>query len=304
MHRYSSYLLLTILIATLAAAQHKPAPSKPHPDAANAPVKTEAPGTLPSEDTVNAFMKSMFGHDPSVTWKIESIRPSHDPAIAEVSVLMSNAQGQQMATFFVTPGQHYAVTGEMIPFGADPFAPARAELEKAARGPARGPANAPVLLVEFSDLQCPHCKDAQPTIDRLLSEEPNVRFVFQNFPLPMHNWAYKAAAFADCVAQQNNDAFWKFIKAVYDDQQNITESNAEEKLTAAATAAGANGQTASSCAASANARARVEQSLQLGKVVDVNSTPTLFINGRKMGIGGVPYELLKSMVDYQAKQAK
>ena len=57
----------------------------------------------------------------------------------------------------------------------------------------------------------PHCKEAQPTLDKLMAEDKNVRVVFQSFPLPMHDWAAKAAAYADCVSRSSNDAFWKFI---------------------------------------------------------------------------------------------
>jgi hypothetical protein len=65
-----------------------------------------------------------------------------------------------------------------------------------------------VTIVEFGDLQCPACKAAQPTIEALVAAEPQARFVFQNFPLEMHNWAAKGAAYADCVGRASNDAFW------------------------------------------------------------------------------------------------
>ena len=97
------------------------------------------------------------------------------------------------------------------------LSPRRKELEKGITGPARGPADAPVTIVEFSDLQCPHCKEAQPVFEKLMAEEPNVRLVFQNFPLaiPAHDWAAKGAAYADCMGASSNDAFWKFIHGVY-----------------------------------------------------------------------------------------
>jgi protein-disulfide isomerase len=161
------------------------------------------------------------------------------------------------------------------------------------------------LLVEFSDLQCPHCKAAQPIIDRLLSAEPNARFVFQNYLLPSHNWAFKAASYASCVAKQNGDAFWKFLQAVYDTQENIAESNADAKLTELASSSGVDGKAAATCAARSDTRSQVEQSVQLGKDVDVIGTPMLFINGRKISnIAGMPFETLKGIVDYEAKQGK
>ena len=140
---------------------------------------------LPSEETVNAFMKQMFGYDPSVSWKIAAIRPSPAQGLAEVVVVLSNPQGQQNSRLYVTADGQHAVIGDIIPFGDHPFVPAQEALTKGMNGPSRGPADAPVTVVEFSDLQCPHCKEAQPTIDKLMSEEKNVRLVFQNFPLPV-----------------------------------------------------------------------------------------------------------------------
>ena len=290
-----SVLLLVIAYATLSfAANQKPAPAKAH---TGTPAATAS--HLPSEATVNDFLKHMFGYDASITWKLESIKPSKDPSVAEVNVIMSGKQGSERLTFYVTPDNQYAISGNMVPFGPDPFAKARAELEREAKGPSRGPADAKVTLVEFSDLQCPHCKEAQPTIEKLLSQEPNVRFISENFPLPSHNWAFKAASFADCVGRENTAAYWKFVDSVYNQQQNITESNADEKLTELATAAGANGKATATCAAEPATRQRVEQAVALGKAVGVTGTPTLFINGRGTNLG-IPVEVLKQIVDFAA----
>jgi len=69
-----------------------------------------------------------------------------------------------------------------------------------------------VTIVEFSDLQCPHCKDAQPVMTSCC-EEPNARFVISgNYPLPMHNWAGQGGVLRDCVGRSSNDAFWKFVQ--------------------------------------------------------------------------------------------
>jgi protein-disulfide isomerase len=199
-------------------------------------------------------------------------------------------------------GKH-AITGDILPFGAKPFDDARAKLEKGVNGPAKGPAKAAVTIVEFSDMQCPHCAKAASSIDQLLAQEPDAHFVFQNFPLPAHNWAEKAAGYVDCVGRASNDAVWKFIQKTFDEQANITEANADEKLKAIATASGANGDEVAACAAKPDTKARVEVSVALGKSVDVNATPTLFINGRNVP-GGTPVDLLKKIVDFEASQEK
>ncbi len=258
---------------------------------------------LPSEEIVNAFLQQTFGYDPTVTWKIASIKPSIAEGLAEVNVTLSNSQGQSGTTLYVTADGKHALTGEIMPFGAKPYEPARDALLRGINGPARGPEKAPVTIVEFSDLQCPHCKDAQPVIDKLLAAEPNARFVFQNYPLPMHNWAAKAAYYADCVGRSSNDAFWKFVQGTFDQQSNLTESNAEEKLTAIADASGVKGADVAACAVKPDTKSRVDKSVALGQAVGVTGTPTVYVNGRRIGnVVGVPPEVLKGLVEFAAKQ--
>jgi protein-disulfide isomerase len=284
-------------LLTLSLAQQK-AESKAH---SASTVGTHATANLPTEDEVNAFLHATFGYDPQLTWKIVGIKPSEAQGLAEVTVAMSGPQGQGSQKFFVSEDGKHAVVGEIIPFGAHPFERARVELEKKATGPGRGPSTAPVFIVEFSDLQCPHCKEANPTIERLLKEHSNVHFVFQNFPLPSHNWAEKAARYADCVARSSNDGLWTFIDAVYDAQNDITAENADQKLGEIVDKTGIKSSDIAACAAKPETQSRVEASINLGKSLDVNSTPTLFINGRPVGVSGNNYDVLNELVDFAAK---
>jgi len=194
---------------------------------------------------------------------------------------------------------------DIIPFGARPFEPARKALEQEVNGPSRGPKDAAVTIVEFGDLQCPACKAAQPTIEALGAAEPQARFVFQNFPLEMHNWAAKGAAYADCVGRASNDAFWKFVSKTYETQSDITAANADEKLTALAEGAGVKGSEIAACATQPETKARIDASIALGKKVDVTGTPTLFINGRKIGSFDARLsDVYKSLVEFAAKEAQ
>jgi protein-disulfide isomerase len=292
-----------ILLAGLATAQitaAKSAPAKPAEESGSS-----ASVNLPSEATVDSFLHQQFGYETDLTWKISSIKPSGVGGLAEVSVVLAGPQGQQLTRFFVAPDGQHALVGEIIPFGARPFDPAKQLLDKGVTGPERGPKDAPVTIVEFGDLQCPACKAAQPTIEGLVAAEPNAHFVFQNFPLEMHNWAAKGAAYADCVGRASNDAFWKFISKTYETQSDITAENADEKLTAIAAGAGAKGDDIAACAAKPETKARVDASLALGKSVDVTGTPTLFINGRRISsFDPRMSEVYQSLVAFAAKQGK
>ena len=295
-------LLAVLLLSGVAFAQAKPAASaKPAAKPATVPATAAGATALPTEDTVNAFLFQMFGYDATITWKVVEIRPSQIPGLADVSVVITNSQGSNQNRLLVSSDGKRAISGDIFPFGAKPFDDARAKLEKGVNGPSKGSAKAPVTIVEFSDMQCPHCQKAAPVIEQLLASEPDAHFIFQNFPLPAHDWAEKAAGYVDCVGRASNDAVWKFIQKTFDDQSNITESNLDEKLKAIATASGVNGDEMAACAIKPDTKARVEASIALGKSVEVTGTPTLFINGRNVP-GGAPLDLLKKITEFMASQ--
>jgi protein-disulfide isomerase len=299
MRRSLNSIFIFLLTCSFAAAQTSTTAK---------PGEKSAPATaavLPSEETVNSFLQQTFGYEPQASWKISSIKPASAAGLAEVDVVLASPKGQQSSRFYVTADGAHAVVGEIIPFGAKPFDAMKNKLEKGITGPSRGPKNAAVTIVEFGDLQCPACKAAQPAIEALVAAEPNARFVFQNFPLEMHNWAAKAAAYADCVAQASNDAFWKFVAKTYETQSDITAENADEKLTAIADGAGVKGAEIATCASTPIPKAHVDASIALGKSVGVTGTPTLFINGRTIGnVPQIPAATLKELADFAAKDAK
>jgi protein-disulfide isomerase len=314
-HLFACLFAVLLFTGALGAQTSKTTDHKPPQQKTEAPAApSAAQGALPTAATVNGFLSHMFGHDASIKWQIAQIKPASATGLAEVDVVLSNPQGQQMTKLFVTADGKHAVVGELVPFGADPFAADRARLQAEARGPAEGPADAALTIVEFGDLQCPSCKAAQPTVDKLVADT-NARLVFQPFPLTqIHKWAMKASLYGECVAQQGSEAYFKFMKNVYQNQEQITaDAGAGESLAAdaaakvdaalklAATTAGANAEAAAACAARPETEARVRQSMALGVALDVTGTPTLFLNGRKVSnVNGVPYEVLKGIAQYLA----
>jgi len=269
---------------------------------AAAPQSTQKKAALPTMEEVEASMKRSFGYDPGVTWQIYEIKESSIPGLAEILVSMNK---QQPVHLFLAPGAQTAIAGQMIPFGPDPFAPARANL-KGAFGPSRGGQNPPIENIEFSDLECPHCKVAQPVLAKLFADFPQLRFIFQQFPLPasMHPWALKAAQYADCAGQMDKDAFWKYIDSIFENQGGIALATADDKLKELATGVGLDAQKISTCAASPETDARIKKSQALGATLEVNETPTVFINGRRVpGIANIPYENLKQLVQFEIDHA-
>jgi protein-disulfide isomerase len=303
MHRLAVCWSVILVSLTIANAQQKDVPN--HSQASKSPAsgaQARHEVKLPSEETVNAFLRETFAYNPGLSWKISEIKPSQAEGLAEVTVVLTTPQGLQTNQFYVTADGNHAIAGQIIPFGAHPYAAAQRKLEKEADGFSRGPADAAVTIFEFSDLQCPHCKEAQPIIEKLLSEEKNVRLVFQNYPLASHDWAEKGAEYADCVGRASNSSFWKFLQGVYDAQSDITAGNADDKLKELAGAAGVNDDEIAECAAKPGTLGRVERSVELGNSLGVSGTPTLFINGRNIpNLGSLGYDVLKQLVDFAAK---
>jgi protein-disulfide isomerase len=261
----------------------------------------------PSVDTVNAFLKALWGYDSNRIWRVEAIQKTMAPNTAKVVVFVSdkspNAKVQPSA-FFVTPDGKHAIAGDsVIPFGATPFADGRKTLQARADGATRGASGKDFMLVEFADMQCPHCKEAQGTMDNLVKDFPNARVVFQSFPLvELHPYAYKAAAYGYCVQKQKNDAFFVYSAAVFDTQDALTPETGDETLKAAVTKAGLDPAAVDACAATPAMKAQVDASISLAQEIGVEQTPMLAVNGHLLPLTGVPYETLKQIVAYQAAQ--
>lgn len=319
MHRKTALIMASVaLMAGFALAQQsskapakttKPANSVTSNSAKTAPAekKTEEvpaiDAKLPDQATVLAFYNRMFGFQPNLNFKVADIRWSQVPGVAEVTALASTPEGQQVAKLYVMADGKHAISGEMIPFGADPYADNRQFLQKAF-GPTRGSATPSVTIVEFGDLECPACKAAQPIVDRLLSDEPSARLIFQSFPLAgLHPWAMEAASYLDCVYRGNNQDANTFIESVYAHQGEITKENATNMLKQYAQQSGADPAKLATCVASLDTRERIEKSIDLGRELKVTGTPTLFVNGRPISnVSGVPYDTLKALVDFEATQ--
>ena len=270
-----------------------------------APDPTNFPAASPTKQTVEDFLRASWGYDDNRIFQVQAIQKTQVQGISRVTVLVEEKGTQQsqpsVLSFLTLPdGKHLIANEEILPFGSHPFADYRAILERDAKGPSRGPANSPLLLVEFSDFQCPHCKEAQPTIERLLKDYPQARFVSQVFPLRnIHSEAEKAAETGVCVAKVGgNDAFFKYTDAVYADQDKLTPEGSDAALAAALKTAGVDDAKVKACVAEPSAKAAVDASLAVGEEVGVNQTPMLAENGRMLPAGGIPYDQLKKIIDY------
>jgi protein-disulfide isomerase len=292
-------VVIAVLLCGSVFAQKDPVPIQERSNSIAHPQSAATPSQRPDLQTVEMFMHRMFGQDPNIKWRVASVGPSLIPGVAQVRILIGDPP--QPANLFVMPDQKFAIVGDALPFGSDPFAPVRQRLRSEAFGQSRGPADAAITIVEFADLQCPGCRAAHPLLERLIKDFPQSRFVFQHFPLANHNWAAQAAAYAECIDQQKPGAFWKFLASVYEAQPEITETTAVAKFEELATQAGTDIARLTTCARSPGVTAKIQRSVDLGRSVGVSGTPAVYVNGRRIAsVTDVPYESLKQVIEFEA----
>ncbi len=298
-----------------APAPSATAPSAPAPSAAANPNANPFPPTVPADFTgatptkqeVDAFLHASWGYDTNRIWQVQAILKTPVDGVSKIVVLVADKgkpkEQVNSLVFFSLPDGKHIVAGDVLPFGSKPFEQNRKRLRQAG-GPSQGAASTDLNFVEFADFECPHCAEAQGTITKLLADYPDAHFVFENFPLvQVHSEAFKAAAYGVCVAKESgNPAFFKFADAVFEAQSGLTPQASDGTLKAAVTKAGGDAAKVAACSSTPQTRDAVNAQLQLGQAVGVDATPTLFVNGRGLPVGAVPYETLRNIVDFQAKE--
>jgi len=164
--------------------------------------------------------------------------------------------------------------------------------------PAKGPANAPIEIVEFSDFQCPYCLRAMPTVNQVLSSYGDqIHFVYRHYPLPNHPNARPAAEAAACAAEQGK--FWPYHDRLFQDPSKL--GGAELKRDAAEL--GLDTTKFDSCVDSRKLKGAVDADLQAGEEAGVDGTPAFFINGRMIS-GAQPFEVFKRIIDEELELRK
>ena len=307
--------------APAAPAPQTPAPTPPSPlalpsliAAPAAPVDPFPPAdpkfftaSSPSVETVKAFLHVIWGYNQSLMWRVMEIQPTVAPGVSKVMVYVTTKAPDakvNAATFYTTPdGKHAIGEGSgVVPFGATPFADIRELLKEHANGAFRGAASKDLELVEFADLQCPHCKEAQPTMDQIVKDFPKAHVVFQLLPLvDLHPSAFRAASYGVCVQQLSNDAFFKFADGVFDTQDGLTLSTQETVLRAAAMRAGLDDAAIAACADTQAIKDIANADIKLAQDAGVNETPLLLVNGRMVPLTGtITYDQIKQLIQFQA----
>lgn len=167
----------------------------------------------------------------------------------------------------------------------------------------RGNSNAKVVLIEYSDYECPFCKRFHPTMEQVMKEYGNkVAWVYRHFPLSFHQNAQKQAEASECAASLGgNDAFWKYTDALYERTTSNGTGFALDKLVPLAKELGLNEAKFKECLDSGKFTEKVNKDLAEGQAAGITGTPgtIIMVDGKATSIvpGALPFESLKQSID-------
>jgi protein-disulfide isomerase len=256
-----------------------------------------------TQKNIEAYLRNLYAFGQNVELTVSAPKETAVEGMLETTINVVIEGNKQSATFYVSKDGRYLFRGEMSDLSKDPLAANRALIQMNDT-PSLGADKAPVTLVEYSDFECPICRSLHDVLRGLLPKYAGrLRVVFKDFPLEqLHPWARTAAIAGRCAYQQNPQAFWSMYDLIYDNQDIISPGNAWTKMNEYADQNGLNGEAFKRCMAGPEAGAAVDASHANGEQLDVNSTPTVFVNGRRLV--GADQRSLERYIDYELAQQK
>jgi protein-disulfide isomerase len=284
---------LALLLVVLPSAGQTPTRAADPPPAAT-PASPQDAALLKSTE---AFVRKLFAWGPEIKVTLGPLAPSTAADFYVVPVEVTLNDQKENGEVYVSKDGKTLLRGEIFDMHADPFADNVGKIHLDG-SPSKGPADAKVTVVEYADFECPHCRELYESLQSIETKYPQVRFVYKNFPLTtIHPWAETAAIAGRCAYQQSPDAFWKMHDAIFENQDVISPENVWDKLVSFASQSGLNADTFKACLSSADAQKSVDGEHAEGVALGVNSTPTVYINGRPLA-GGDPQTLVQ-YIDFE-----
>jgi protein-disulfide isomerase len=286
--------LIFLMICAALSAQKSPA----HKPAAAASKPFNKP-------VFEAYIRHLFVWPPAIQIEIDDPGPGPMPGYNEVTVHASQGNASSTETFYVSQDGKKIVRGQVFDSAQNPF---KSDLDKLKTEfkPSIGTPGASVVIVAFSDFQCHYCKEEAKVLrDNLLKEYPTqTRLYFMDNPLEtVHPWARAAAVAGQCVFRQKPAVFWDYHDWIFEHQEEITPENLQGKVLEFAKTKELDTLNLSRCMDTKATDAEVQKTLDQGKGVGVTSTPTIFVNGRRM-VGAVDWPSLKRVIDYEIDYQK
>lgn len=249
---------------------------------------------------VEAYVRHLFLWGPQIQVKVGDPKPSPLPDLHELKIYAAAGGATIERTFYVSSDGGKLVQGRVFELADHPF---RAEMDKLRTDsdPGMGTPGAPVTLMMFTDFQCPYCKDEALMLRKNLLEAypTQVSLYFKDYPLEqIHKWAKPASIAGRCVFRQAPPAFWEYHDWIFERQSEITLENLESRVMEFAREKELDALQLKRCLDTRATEEEVNRSIAEGRALEVNSTPTLFVNGRRLA-GKVGWQQLRGIIDLE-----
>jgi protein-disulfide isomerase len=255
---------------------------------------------------LEAYVRHLYVLKPEIKVQVADPKPAKVDGFFDVVVHASLGDTSQDFPFMVSKDGSKILQAIVYDVNSNPF---KADLDKLKTEfqPSLGTPGAPVVLVSFSDYECPHCKDEAAMLrQNLVSTYPTqVRLYAKDFPLDsIHNWARPAAIAGRCVFRQNPSSFWSYYDWIFAHQADITDANLKDKAME-----WTKGQKnvdmlqLGRCMDTKATEAEVDKNVAEGRDLGINSTPTLFVNGRRIA-QAIDWTNLRGIIDYEIEYQK
>jgi len=290
-----------------AAKPEAPSAAAPAPDpAAPAAGASAAIDKAKVSELIKRYYTSSGQIPDDVTMTVTDIKPSEVTGLNEGTLQLARGPQSQEVPFLITTDGRWFLRADPVDLNVDPIDQVLKTIKLGDENPRIGPADAAVTIVEYSDFQCPFCARAEEIVqgEVLKAYGDKVAFVYKQFPLTsIHPWAEPASMIGLCLYKQNgNPAYWKFHEAVFKAQKDVPNEGFEDKLLAMAKDAGGDQEKVKACFEAGETKALVDATLEEAEAIGVNSTPTFFINGKRLS-GAQSLDAFKALIDPELAKA-
>jgi len=259
---------------------------------------------------IERHVRASYSVPPTVKIIVSAPRPSEFPNYDAVTINLDGGDKKQTYEFLVSKDATTLVRMTKIDLTKDPYAEAMKKITLAGR-PTRGAKGAKVVVVNYDDFQCPFCSRVHQTMfpDLLKEYGDRVQFVYKDYPLAdIHPWATHAAVDGNCLAAQNNDAYWDFADYVHANQREVSVEKGREaefalldRLTMVQGQKHNLDQTKLQSCIKAQNEDGIKVSIAEAESVGVSATPTLFVNGQELE-GALSVAEMRAVLDQALEQ--
>lgn len=247
-------------------------------------------------------LRSSANLPPNIEMWIVGRHPSQYPGMDEATLKIGEGSNISRQDVLISRDNAYAFVGRVVDLHQDPYRTAMKKIDLT-NSPMRGPQGAKVVMIEFSDFECPLCGQAYHIVETDVMKQygTKIKMVYKNYPLPNHAWAEAAAVAAMCAKAQKNEAFWVLYDGFFDNQLSITADNVKSKALEFARKGNLDVSNFERCYDAKQTLAQIKADMAEGEALGLTGTPLFLINGHPVP-GAQPFSEFQKVIEEELKK--